>query len=189
MNKIIVTFDTETNGFKPTDSVLSISAMKIKVNTETKEMEKIDEFNRFYFCLEEENPKAIAVNGLTAYKIRQEREKQNATYPSFYKDDRDSFKEFCEGIDLIVAHNYDYDSQYIDFKKKSFCTMKEGSELYKNAHPTEKGWLKLKGLSEFFKVSFEEDNLHGSQYDTLILSRILFKMLKYGDKKLIEKLK
>lgn len=189
MNKTIVAFDTETNGFKPTNSVLSISAMKIKVNTETKEMEKIDEFNRFYFCIEEENEKAIAVNGLTAFKIRQERENQKAKYAPFYKDDKDSFKEFCEGVDLMVAHNYDFDSKFIDFKIKSFCTMKEGSELYKNANPLETGWLKLKALADFFKVKFEEDNLHGSQYDTLILSRVLFKMLKYGDKNLIEKLK
>ena len=36
MEKIIVAFDTETNGFKPNNSVLSISAKKIKINLKEK---------------------------------------------------------------------------------------------------------------------------------------------------------
>lgn len=189
MDKIVITFDTETNGFKPEHSVLSISAMKFKVNAETKVMEKIGEYNRFYFCVEEENASATKIHGLTAFKIKQEREKQNAEYPIFYKDDKKSFEEFCKGTDLLVAHNYDFDSKFIEFKPKSFCTMKEGSALYKKENHDSKAWIKLKELASYFKIKVEEDDLHGSLYDTLILSRVLYKMLKYNDENFINKLK
>ena len=187
MEKIIVAFDTETNGFKPHNSVLSISAKKIKINLKEKTMESIGDFNRFYYRGEDpHNQKAIDINGLTSEKIKELR--GDATYPEFYNEDRKSFEEFCKDIDLLVAHNYDFDSQFIDFTPlNSYCTMKEGSYIYKSTTGIT-AWPKLKDLAKFFNVKFEDENLHGSEYDVLILSRILFRMLKREDRNFMKKL-
>ena len=66
MKKKLILFDTETNGTNPSDSVLSISAMKIEYDTETNQMVKLGEFDRFYFRNEGEEPNegALRVNGL-----------------------------------------------------------------------------------------------------------------------------
>jgi len=187
IKKIIVVFDTETNGLSPESSVLSISAKKIEVDTELKNMKEIDNYNRFYFINEneEENEKALQVNGLTKDVLTVKR--NGCSYPKYYKEDKKSFEEFCKNVDLIIAHNYDFDSKFIDFKIKSYCTMKDKSSLYLEKNNTTK-WIKLKDLAEFFNVELDENNLHGSEYDVLILSRVLFRMLKLGDKNFLKKL-
>ena len=48
MQKNVIVFDTETNGLEDC-SVLSISAIKMAVDLENREIKEIDKFNRFYF--------------------------------------------------------------------------------------------------------------------------------------------
>ena len=79
LNKNIIFFDVETNGFQGS-SVLSMSAIKVNYNSENSEKErnrwkKVSEFNRFYFRNEGEelNEGAINVNGLTDDVILSER--------------------------------------------------------------------------------------------------------------------
>lgn len=172
---------------KAESSVLSISAKKIEVDTKLISMKDIGNYNRFYFINEneEENEKALQVNGLTKEVLVKKR--KDCTYPKYYKEDKKSFELFCKNVDLIIAHNYDFDSKFIDFKIKNYCTMKDKSSLYLEKNNTTK-WIKLKDLAEFFDVPLNENNLHGSEYDVLILSRILFRMLKLGDKNFLEKL-
>jgi len=70
MQKNVIVFDTETNGFNDC-SVLSISAVKLKVDLENKEIEEIEKFDRYYFRKQNEeiNKEAIKINGLTDEKI------------------------------------------------------------------------------------------------------------------------
>lgn len=187
IKKIIVVFDTETNGLSYESSVLSISAKKIEVDTELKNMKEIDNYNRFYFINEneEESEKALQINGLTKDVLTVKR--NGCKYPKYYKEDKKSFENFCKNVDLIIAHNYDFDSKFIEFKIKSYCTMKDKSSLYLEKNNTTK-WIKLKDLAEFFNVELNENNLHGSEYDVLTLSRVLFRMLKLGDKNFLKKL-
>lgn len=65
--------------------------------------------------------------------------------------------------------------------------MKEGSYLYKEKTGN-KAWPKLKDLANFFNVKFEDENLRGSEYDVLMLSRILFRMLKREDMNFMNRL-
>jgi len=79
LNKNIIFFDVETNGFQGS-SVLSMSAIKVNYNSENfgeerNKWKKVSEFNRFYFRNEGEelNEGAVSVNGLTDDVILSER--------------------------------------------------------------------------------------------------------------------
>ena len=67
MKKTLTIMDFETNGFKPElHSVLSVYAIKVLVDLEQKTMEKIDEYEGYYYrnLGEQENIGATNVNGL-----------------------------------------------------------------------------------------------------------------------------
>lgn len=180
MEKKIIFFDFETNGINPTDSVLSLSAMKVAYNIETNKMRELGKFNRFYFRNEGEEPnlKAIEVNGLTDERISKIREEQNATYPLNFKDDIMGFYEFCDGAEHFIAHNIRFDRQFLPFKLTyQFDTMLENVNILKI--PNEYGrykWPKLQQCAEFYRVPLIESQLHGSMYDVEIMARVLFRM-------------
>lgn len=107
----------ETNGFKGS-SVLSISAIKVSYNINTHKMEKIDEYNRFYYRNKrwrELNLDAIRVNGLTDEEIFRRREVQEIKYPKTFLEDINSFYDFCSDAEHFVAHNIKFDSSFIPF--------------------------------------------------------------------------
>ena len=166
MNKIdrnIIFFDVETNGFQGS-SVLSMSAIKVNYNSEKSEIEKerwtkLEEFNRFYFRNdgEELNKGAINVNGLTDDVILSERkniiQSTGIEYPLTFKEDMDNFFMFCQDTNHFVAHNIKFDRSFIEFPL-------------------------INQFANFYKIPFEESQLHGTYYDVLIMFRIFFKMMK-----------
>ena len=59
-----------------------------------------------------------------------------------------------------------------------FCTMNENVDILKIPKGNRYKWPKLSELSDFYKVPFDNSKLHDSYYDTLILARVFYKMLK-----------
>lgn len=195
MIKNLIFFDTETNGTLPTSSVLSISAMKIEYNSETNELIKVGEYNRFYYRNEGEplNEGAISVNGLTDDVIKKNREstfEYTGEYPKYYTDDVDSFYAFCDGSKHFIAHNIKFDRQFIPFiLEKQFDTMLENVEIVKipSNNPYNKyKWPKLIECANYYGVKYENDNMHQSMYDVLIMARIFYVMFKKNNTKLLE---
>lgn len=194
MNKIdrnIIFFDVETNGFQGS-SVLSMSAIKVNYNSEKSEIEKerwtkLEEFNRFYFRNdgEELNEGAINVNGLTDDVILSERKNiiqcTGIEYPLTFKEDMDNFFLFCQDTNHFVAHNIKFDRSFIDFPlRNQFDTMLSNIDIVKVEGSSQGNykWPKLMECADFYKIPFEESQLHGSYYDVLIMFRIFFKMMK-----------
>lgn len=91
----VIVFDIETNGLDKEYSVLSCSAIKYEINPGTYEMTELDRFDRYYFPVEQFNPSAIDVNGLTRDVITERR--GNANYPQHFNQDVD-LEKFCNGI-------------------------------------------------------------------------------------------
>ena len=172
MKKKLILFDTETNGTNPKDSVLSISAMKVEYDTETDQMVKLGEFDRFYFRNEGEEPNegALRVNGLYDDEIERRRNLSLEKYPRTFIEDVDNFYNFCDGAQHFIAHNIRFDRQFIPFiLPYQFDTMLENIETVKI--PSTNGYSK-------YNIKIEEDELHNSMYDVIIMGRVLFKMTK-----------
>lgn len=176
--KKIVFFDTETNGFNSTDSVLSISAVTLYYNEEDNKLYKGEVYNRFYYVNEGEriNDSAIAVNGLTPDEIAKRRGNEN--YPLYFKDDVISFYNFCLGADHFVAHNIDFDRKFIPFLlKHQFDTMIENVEILKLPGTSYKyKFPKLMECAKFYNIPIEEERLHESLYDVILTSRVFYVM-------------
>lgn len=180
MLKKIIFFDVETNGLKGT-SVLSMSAMKMSFDTETLEMYKLGEFNRFYFRDKEEpiNEGAISVNGLTDEEIQRRRSQDEVKYPLTFKEDISSFIEFCEGCKHYVAHNIRFDRDFVPFKLEyQFDTMIENIDIVRIMGARGYKWPKLMECAGFYKVPLEENNLHNSLYDVEVMAKVFFRMRK-----------
>jgi len=190
MFKEIVIFDVETNGMKGS-SVLSISAIRLKIDSSLKKWEKTGEYNRFYYRNQGENINygAVNVNGLTDEVITEKR--IDYDYPEYFEKDISSFEEFCRGVDHFVAHNINFDESFIPFKLKyKFDTMLENIDEVKsgwNSRTNSYKWPKLIECANHYKVPFDDENFHESLYDVYITGRILYKMSKTPNTK--EKLK
>lgn len=189
MQKNVIVFDTETNGLEDC-SVLSISAIKMAVDLENREIKEIDKFNRFYFrnLGEEINQEAINVNGLTDEEILRRREKSGIKYSKFFKSDTD-FIEFCKGVKHFVAHNISFDRKFIPFRLiNQFCTKESNVEILKLVGKFGKyKWPRLNETAEFYGIKINEDKWHGSEYDTKICAEIFRKMLQREETYLIVK--
>ena len=120
-NQFIV-FDVETNGLDKEYSVLSCSAIKYETDPKTCDTNEIGRFDRHYFPVEQFNPSAIAINGLTRDVITIRR--GNADYPEHFNQDP-GFQTFCNDVNRFVAHNISFDMRFIPFlkDKKKLCTM------------------------------------------------------------------
>lgn len=194
MDKNIIFFDVETNGFQGS-SVLSISAIKVNYDFNSNKWTKIGEYDRFYFRNdgEELNEGAINVNGLTDEVISEKRKGTN--YARTFEEDLDSFYLFCQDVEHYVAHNIKFDRSFIPFPlKHQFDTMMENINIVKSGINENFGtykWPKLMECAKYYNVPFEENELHGSLYDVLITFRVFFKMSKnvFGKEKVLEFLK
>lgn len=184
MIKKVIFFDVETNGVTPLNSVLSISAMKVTFDTESNKMIKLDEFDRFYFRNEGEQPNldALKVNGLYDEEIERRRAMSSIKYPKTFKEDIDNFYIFCDNAEHFVAHNIRFDRQFIPFNLKyQFDTMIENIEIVKVPNLTgfsKYKWPKLMECANYYNIPLDENELHNSMYDVLIMGRVMFKMLK-----------
>ncbi|GHV88003.1 hypothetical protein AGMMS50267_03630 [Spirochaetia bacterium] len=177
-NTKVIFFDTETNGVRSTDSVLSISAIKAVYNGN--DLETIeDRFTRYYYrnAGEKENPEAIGVNGLTEEVIREKR--GDAEYARYFCDDMKSFRRFCTGVRHYAGHNISFDRKFLDFTlKHTFCTMKENTYVLnlkkRNGYAK---WPRLSETAAFYQIGLDLTQLHGSDYDTLLTYEVFKKML------------
>lgn len=183
MKKKVIFFDVETNGVDPSCSVLSMSALKAEYDTEEDTFIKLDIFDRYYFRNpgEEINLSAISVNGLTDEAISLRRNESNIKYPETFKEDLENFYSFCDGAEHFVAHNIRFDRSFLPFTLKyQFDTMLENVNILKIKNPIYNSykWPKLFECANFYKVELDENNLHNSMYDVLIMARVMYKMLK-----------
>lgn len=181
MKRELIIFDTETNGMKNC-SVLSIACIKLSYDFESDKLEKIDDYYRFYFRESNESPnqRALKVNGLYDYVIKEKRE--NVSYPMYFSQDIESLKKFIGECKHFIAHNIAFDREFIPFKLRyQFCSMSENIDILKISKGNGYKWPKLSELSDFYKVPFDNNNLHDSYYDTLILARVIYKMLKHKE--------
>jgi DNA polymerase-3 subunit epsilon len=174
----VIFFDTETNGLDNNSSVLSISALKCVFNGT--DIDTIQgRYNRFYFRRPREAPNVYALdcNGLTDEIIQEYR--QGVEYPKYFRQDIQSFKDFCVGAIRFVGHNIPFDAQFLDFElKRTFCTMRENTNIIKLKNRN--GGLKFPTLSEaanFYSITVDEDKCHSSEYDTQLAYEIFRKML------------
>lgn len=201
-NYDVVFFDTETNGFPPPrtvpcPSVLSISAVKTTItNKQGFSDAPYSTYNRYYFPRETYNEGAISVNGLNEEVVTGKRSIQNATYSKFFDEDYSDFVEFCHGVSLYVGHNaQDFDTKFIpciDWKTvKVFDTMHTNTDIvcakweYKGHYDNgvwknTPGWKspRLIETAKFYELKLEENELHGSMYDTQLTMLVFLQMLK-----------
>ncbi len=185
----VVVFDLETNGLSNRNSVLSCSAFKFSIKSSNASqppaeaaaeartmylfpsngpLELIGRFERYYFSEEPENFEAIRVNGLSEHVIRQRREHQD--WPNYFSEDEE-FIEFLKDAGLFVAHNIDFDAQFVPFlyDKPLFCTMKSN---------TAGKYPKLSELARRYSIDIDSGQLHGSSYDTFITALVFNKMVE-----------
>ena len=175
----IIILDVETNGLDSQFSVLTCSAIKYEIDPKTYEMTEIDRFNRYYYPVEQFDPQAIAINGLTREVITEKR--SNATYPEHYCMDSD-FETFCNDTKRFVAHNISFDMQFIPFigNKKKLCTMMTNMDIVAAGFmkwKKEWKWPKLSETAVHYGIQFNDSELHNSMADAEITAKIFMKML------------
>ena len=155
--------DFETNGFRGS-SVLSVAAIKIATNWNAGTIQKIETFVRHYYPVEKWNPRAQAVNSLSAEKICELR--TEAGYPVHFRDDMD-FSCFTSDVTFGVAHNVSFDSQFANLPIPWICTMKlAGGNLSKAA--TANG------------IVVDQDCFHQALYDAEVCLALFSKLLSKG---------
>lgn len=169
----IIVFDLETNGLYHNSSVLSCSALKLLLDStssgtgDLQPLQVIDTFERYYFPIEPENISAIRINGLSTNVITERRTGRD--WPVYFRDDLD-FETFCSDAGLFVAHNIEFDTQFVPFMagRDQFCTMKSN---------TVRKYPKLSELAATYGIEFNLNRLHQSSYDTELTAKIFQKMV------------
>lgn len=176
----VIFFDTETNGFKVENSVLSISAIKVLVDFENKNVTILDRYKRFYYSIEPYNIDAIRVNGLTQEYVDKKRD--NEKYPRYFKDDQQAFFNFCGEAKHFVAHNIEFDRKFLNRDlPKQFCTMKSNTDIIKlppQRIGTKYKWPKLEEATQFYQISTDKNMFHDSMYDVEMTIEVFKAMLE-----------
>ena len=156
--------DFETNGFHGS-SVLSVAAIKFKVDWYQKSIQKVETFIRHYYPVEKWNYRAIKVNGLSSTRIDALR--TGATYPVHFRDDQE-FQSFANDVQFAVAHNAKFDSRFANIQVPWICTMQIcGGKLAEAA--TAKG------------IIVNHDALHQAEYDTEICLALFEHLLRHDE--------
>jgi len=183
--KKVLFFDTETNGFQGS-SVLSFSGYIVGFEEDGK-FKLLETINRFYFPQEAYNENALAVNHLDEATVTEKR--QDVTYRKHFLDDTELLEKIKE-CDKFVAHNARFDVSFLPFEVKQkdiFCTMLTNTDIVKIPNTRGFGrrgswggykWPKLKETANYYKVTYDEAELHGSIYDVDVMFRVFLEMLK-----------
>ena len=180
VKKKIVFFDLETNGIKGC-SVLSVSAEKYLIDIETLQMEFLDSFTRYYYPTEEYNTRAIDVNGLSKNVVEELR--GEADYPEFFSDDN-GFYEFIDDVEHLIGHNISFDYSFLIDRTKdynTYCTMLATTNILKIPHQYRRRcykYPKLREVVEYYGIEYDEEKLHGSDYDVEMTVKIFKELLK-----------
>ena len=181
----LVVFDLETNGLSNHHSVLACSAFKFRIATHTNRgqvaaepstsylfpshgpLELVERFERFYLPKESLSSQAVKIHGLSMDVLIERRANRN--WPVHFADDEE-FLSFLQPAGLFVAHNVDFDTQFVPFlyDKTRFCTMKSN---------TTGKYPKLEELARRFGIETDPIRFHDSSYDTYITSLIFNRMV------------
>lgn len=177
----VVFFDTETNGLKTNNSVLSISAIKTLVDFNNKTIDILDKYERFYFPEEPYNYDAISVNGLTKEYVTKKRNRVD--YPVYFNKDQMAFFQFCGEIKHFIAHNIEFDRKFLNRNlPKQFCTMKSNTDIIKlppQRVGTRYKWPKLEEATRFYRIPSNNSRFHDSMYDVEMTIEVFKAMLKH----------
>ena len=178
MEKKIVFFDLETNGLQDS-SVLSVSAFKYSIDTETLKLKFLDKFTRYYYPTEEYNARAIAVNDLSEDFVEELR--GEADYPEFFCEDS-GFYIFIADVDHLIGHNISFDYSFLSDRTKdynTYCTMLATTNILKIPNQYKRRgykYPKLMEVAEYYNIELEEDKLHDSDYDVELTVKIFEKL-------------
>jgi DNA polymerase-3 subunit epsilon len=160
---IILDFETNT-----TNQYDVIEAAAVKVVSQNGELKVVDKFHRYYLSRYPVNFYSYAVHRLTPELILEHRDKTDAKYASYFKEDLD-FIEFCKGADTLVAHNINFELRHIE-KMVEFsnhlCTMKSNKHIVKALNKN--GNIKNPKLDEtciFYGIEFDPEAYHSATYD------------------------
>ena len=176
MKKMII-LDFETNSTNEND-VIEVAAVKVElVNNEYIIKDK---FHRYYLSRYPVNRYAYEVHKLSPELILTHRNKHNAKYSSYFKEDED-FIEFCKGSSTLVAHNISFELRHlrgiVEFKNH-YCTMKENKHIVKALNKN--GKIKNPKLDEtclYYDIDFDVSSYHSATYDVSKTYQILKCML------------
>lgn len=171
--KKVLFFDVETNGLNPRWSVLSICMLSADLSMVDGKIHisGLDFMTRYYLPEEDFNPEAVRVNGLDRSEIMKKR--GDSEYPLFYREDSEIYY-FGLGHDLYVAHNIDFDAQFVPFAVLPyFCTMRASTDLCKLPFPwgSEYKWPRLQEAMDVLKIPRVETvfppgvGFHDAQFD------------------------
>lgn len=188
MNKRIalIFFDVESNGLQGS-SGLSFSAIKLECWIEGKKFKinKVGELNEFFKPRETWNSNSSKIHGITENNISEYRKNNRIFKEQEYFDDtfvQKNIQALFHSSELIIAHNINFDMSFMKFaypKSKQYDTMPALKDRLAIPHP--KYGLKMPKLSEcaeFYNLEMDSSQLHGSLYDTRILSKVFCEMLK-----------
>lgn len=180
--KNVLFFDTETNGFVGS-SVLSFSGILVRFRLYDDgklTYKKIEEYDRYYYPMEEYNEEAISVNHLDENAITDKR--AGADYSNNFIHD-DYIIEILNKADKYVAHNIKFDRSFMPIQipeEKQFCTMLENVNIVKAPNKNKKGykWPKLIECVNFYGIEVTEEKLHSSLYDVEMLLEVFKKTME-----------
>ena len=183
----IIIWDTETNGLKKNDSVLSISAIKCSLTIEDDKANSniTEKYDRFYFRKPGEaiGKEAIDINGLTDEII--EKRRNGIDYPTNFCNDIHSFRQFCSDTRHFIGHNIFFDTKFINFWLSNvFCTMLSNNDILKLKRKNGKSkFPSLEETAKFYGVELDKNELHGSMYDSFITYQVFLKMIDFDKSK------
>lgn len=175
----LVFLDFETNGLNDC-SVLSATALCVTFYNGAFIMGRL--FNRFYFPKETYNKKAVSINKLAEWRLKELRAKIN--YVRYFENDRD-WEQVCSWGDVFIAHNIAFDRKFMRYDpNRVFCTMLSNAPVLKisrRPRTNEWKWPKLQATAAHYKIPIRKELLHFGYYDTWLCFSIFQAMYQQNN--------
>ncbi|GAG50937.1 unnamed protein product, partial [marine sediment metagenome] len=167
---LVIGLDTETTDLDPKKGarIIEIAMITVEIKKEDDDkfsMKAVDKYTRRVNPRCEINPKAEAVHGISLSSLASE---------PYFEDIADAVSKRIERADWMVAHNADFDVEFIvsELTKVSrpipdtqvFCTMEQGTWA------TSTGKLpSLQELCFACGVMYDPTKAHAATYDVLVM--------------------